>query len=126
MIQQVPKPIALAARHRLKHAAPQESTCSHSGAAGLGVTRETTATTRAEVAEAAEAQVVGDGLDHLVAVVGLAGTHHGAERLPQLIQAVCFHRGVAGPDLVAFRLDDLAADRRVARDLGGAARVARR
>ena len=45
MIQDVPKPSALAARHRLKHAAPQDSTCSHSGAAGLGVTREMTATT---------------------------------------------------------------------------------
>ena len=45
MIQQVPKPSALAARHRLKQAAPQDRTCSHSGAAGLGVTREMTATT---------------------------------------------------------------------------------
>ena len=45
MIQQVPKPSALAARQRLKQAAPQERTCSHSGAPGLGVTREMTATT---------------------------------------------------------------------------------
>ena len=45
MIQQVPKPSALAARHRLKQAAPQERICSHSGAPGLGVTREMTATT---------------------------------------------------------------------------------
>ena len=45
MIQEVPKPIALAARHRLKQAAPQDRICSHSGAAGLGVTREITATT---------------------------------------------------------------------------------
>jgi len=45
VIQAVPKPRALAARHRLKQAAPQERICSHSGAAGLGVTREMTATT---------------------------------------------------------------------------------
>ena len=45
MIQQVPKPSALAARQRLKQAAPQERICSHSGAPGLGVTREITATT---------------------------------------------------------------------------------
>ena len=39
MIHAVPKPSALAARHRLKQAAPHERICSHSGAAGFGVTR---------------------------------------------------------------------------------------
>ena len=37
--------MALAARHRFWHAAPQESTCSHSGAGALAVTREIAATT---------------------------------------------------------------------------------
>jgi len=45
VIQHVPNPIAFAARHRLKLAAPADSTCSHSGAAGCGTTRDTTATT---------------------------------------------------------------------------------
>ena len=65
----------------------------------------------AGVGDTGEAEVAGEGVDHVLPLVVRALPHHGAERLPQFVKAVVGHRAGPGPHQArSIGFDDAAAD----------------